>query len=57
MAVDEKMASLDVLRDQRQRVLGYISEAQKDRRLEDAMSLQTSLNDLDIELSLIERSL
>ncbi|KAJ2824959.1 carboxypeptidase Y-deficient [Coemansia erecta] len=57
MPVAEKMASLDVLRDQRQRVLGYIGEAQKDRRLEDAMSLQASLNDLDVELSLIERSL
>ncbi|KAJ2082103.1 carboxypeptidase Y-deficient [Coemansia sp. RSA 988] len=57
MAPHEKMSSLDVLRDQRQRVLGYISEAQKDRRLEDAMSLQASLGDLDVELSLIERSL
>ncbi|PIA16353.1 hypothetical protein COEREDRAFT_42841 [Coemansia reversa NRRL 1564] len=57
MPSHEKMSSLDVLRDQRQRVLGYISEAQKDRRLEDAMSLQASLGDLDVELSLIERSL
>ncbi|KAJ2618104.1 carboxypeptidase Y-deficient [Coemansia sp. RSA 1365] len=57
MSSHEKMSSLDVLRDQRQRVLGYISEAQKDRRLEDAMSLQASLGDLDVELSLIERSL
>ncbi|KAJ2798014.1 carboxypeptidase Y-deficient [Coemansia guatemalensis] len=57
MSSHEKMSSLDVLRDQRQRVLGYISEAQKERRLEDAMSLQASLGDLDVELSLIERSL
>ncbi|KAJ2847902.1 carboxypeptidase Y-deficient [Coemansia brasiliensis] len=57
MPTDEKLASLDVLRDQRQRVLGYIGEAQRERRLEDAASLQTSLDELDIELSLIERSL
>ncbi|KAJ2319967.1 carboxypeptidase Y-deficient [Coemansia sp. RSA 2704] len=57
MAAGEKLASLEVLRDQRQRVLGYISEAQKERRLEDAASLQASLTDLDVELSLIERSL
>ncbi|KAJ1753444.1 carboxypeptidase Y-deficient [Coemansia sp. RSA 1821] len=57
MPADEKLASLDVLRDQRQRVLGYIGEAQRERRLEDAASLQISLDELDIELSLIERSL
>ncbi|KAJ2699578.1 carboxypeptidase Y-deficient, partial [Coemansia spiralis] len=57
MAQDEKMASLGVLRDQRQRVLGYIGDAQRERRLDDAMSLQASLDDLDAELSLIERSL
>ncbi|KAJ2395038.1 carboxypeptidase Y-deficient [Coemansia sp. RSA 2603] len=57
MPQDEKLASLDVLRDQRQRVLGYIAEAQRDRRLEDAWSLQASLADLNIELSLIERNL
>ncbi|KAJ1667594.1 carboxypeptidase Y-deficient [Coemansia sp. RSA 1646] len=57
MAQDEKIASLEVLRDQRQRVLGYISDAQKDRRIEDAVSLQSSLIDLDVELSLLERSL
>ncbi|KAJ1881643.1 carboxypeptidase Y-deficient [Coemansia sp. RSA 486] len=57
MAMDEKMASLEILRDQRQRVLGYISEAQRERRLEDAISLQSSLSDLDVELSLIERNL
>ncbi|KAJ1723362.1 carboxypeptidase Y-deficient [Coemansia erecta] len=57
MALDEKLASLDVLRDQRQRVLGYIAEAQRDRRLEDARTLQASLTDLDVELSLIERNL
>ncbi|KAJ2450312.1 carboxypeptidase Y-deficient [Coemansia sp. RSA 2336] len=57
MPADEKLASLDVLRDQRQRVLGYIGEAQRERRLEDAASLQASLDELDIELSLMERSL
>ncbi|KAJ1902649.1 carboxypeptidase Y-deficient [Coemansia sp. IMI 209127] len=57
MAQDEKIASLEVLRDQRQRVLGYISDAQRDRRIDDAVSLQSSLVDLDVELSLLERSL
>ncbi|KAJ2788266.1 carboxypeptidase Y-deficient [Coemansia interrupta] len=57
MALDEKLATLEVLRDQRQRVLGYIAEAQRDRRLEDAYTLQGSLRDLDVELSLIERNL
>ncbi|KAJ1734582.1 carboxypeptidase Y-deficient [Coemansia biformis] len=57
MPLNEKMASLGVLRDQRQRVLGYIGDAQRGRRLEDAASLQASLDDLDVELSLIERSL
>ncbi|KAJ1820216.1 carboxypeptidase Y-deficient [Coemansia sp. RSA 2598] len=57
MAMDEKLATLEILRDQRQRVLGYISEAQRERRLEDAISLQSSLTDLDVELSLIERNL
>ncbi|KAJ2909845.1 carboxypeptidase Y-deficient [Coemansia aciculifera] len=57
MSREEKLASLEVLRDQRQRVLGYIAEAQKERRLEDAMSLQASLSDLDVELSIIERHL
>ncbi|KAJ2261023.1 carboxypeptidase Y-deficient [Coemansia sp. RSA 376] len=55
--LEEKLDSLQVLRDQRQRVLGYISEAQRERRLEDAISLQTSLSDLDVELSIIERNL
>ncbi|KAJ2446844.1 carboxypeptidase Y-deficient [Coemansia sp. RSA 2424] len=55
--MEEKLASLEVLRDQRQRVLGYISEAQKERRLEDAISLQSSLSDLEVELSIIERNL
>ncbi|KAJ2822822.1 carboxypeptidase Y-deficient [Coemansia furcata] len=55
--LEEKLATLQVLRDQRQRVLGYISEAQRERRLEDAGSLQTSLQDLDAELSIIERNL
>ncbi|KAJ2852914.1 carboxypeptidase Y-deficient [Coemansia erecta] len=57
MAQDEKIASLEVLRDQRQRVLGYISDAQRDRRIDDAVSLQSSLVELDVELSLLERSL
>ncbi|KAJ2720152.1 carboxypeptidase Y-deficient, partial [Coemansia sp. Benny D115] len=57
MPLSEKLASLEVLRDQRQRVLGYISDAQRERRLDDAISLQASLSDLDIELSLIERNL
>ncbi|KAJ2065135.1 carboxypeptidase Y-deficient [Coemansia sp. S146] len=55
--LEEKLASLQVLRDQRQRVLGYIGEAQRERRLEDASSLQMSLSDLDVELSIIERNL
>ncbi|KAJ2866613.1 carboxypeptidase Y-deficient [Coemansia aciculifera] len=55
--LEEKLASLQVLRDQRQRVLGYISEAQRERRLEDLISLQASLNDLDVELSIVERNL
>ncbi|KAJ2348206.1 hypothetical protein GGH91_001498 [Coemansia sp. RSA 2671] len=55
--LEEKLASLQVLRDQRQRVLGFISEAQRERRLEDAISLQASLSDLDVELSIIERNL
>ncbi|KAJ2554784.1 carboxypeptidase Y-deficient [Coemansia sp. RSA 1933] len=57
MPQDEKIVSLQVLRDQRQRVVGYIGDAQRDRRLDDAQSLQASLNDLDVELSLLERSL
>ncbi|KAJ2478807.1 carboxypeptidase Y-deficient [Coemansia sp. RSA 2320] len=57
MSQEEKLLSLDVLRDQRLRVQGYISEAQRERRLEDAMSLQVSLDDLDAELSIIERNL
>ncbi|KAJ2770703.1 carboxypeptidase Y-deficient [Coemansia nantahalensis] len=57
MAENEKIASLGVLRDQRQRVLGYIGDAQRERRLDDAASLQASLDDLEVELSLIERSL
>ncbi|KAJ2488632.1 carboxypeptidase Y-deficient [Coemansia sp. RSA 2050] len=55
--LEEKLASLQVLRDQRQRVLGFIAEAQRERRLEDAASLQASLSDLDVELSIIERNL
>ncbi|KAJ1944769.1 hypothetical protein EC988_005905 [Linderina pennispora] len=57
MAHDEKLSTLSVLRDQRERVKGYIREAQRERRLEDAVSLQTSLSDLEVELSLIERNL
>ncbi|KAJ2694797.1 carboxypeptidase Y-deficient [Coemansia sp. RSA 1285] len=57
MNQDEKIASLEVLRDQRQRVLGYISDAQRARRIDDAVSLQASLDDLDTELSILERSL
>ncbi|KAJ2662699.1 carboxypeptidase Y-deficient [Coemansia sp. RSA 1200] len=57
MNQDEKIASLEVLRDQRQRVLGYIGDAQRARRIDDAVSLQASLDDLDTELSILERSL
>ncbi|KAJ2679083.1 carboxypeptidase Y-deficient [Coemansia spiralis] len=57
MRQEEKIASLEVLRDQRQRVLGYIGDAQRERRIDDAVSLQASLDELDIELSLIERAL
>ncbi|KAJ2162676.1 carboxypeptidase Y-deficient [Coemansia sp. RSA 552] len=57
MPAGEKMESLDVLRDQRQRVLGFIGDAQRERRLDDAASLKASLVELDVELSLIERSL
>ncbi|KAI8323331.1 hypothetical protein GQ54DRAFT_237781, partial [Martensiomyces pterosporus] len=50
MSHHEKLESISVLRDQRERVKGYISEAQRDRRLDDAKSLQMSLNDLEAEL-------
>ncbi|KAJ2747357.1 carboxypeptidase Y-deficient [Coemansia sp. BCRC 34301] len=57
LSQEDKLTSLEVLRDQRQRVLGYIAQAQKERRLEDAISLQASLADLDEELSSIERNM
>ncbi|KAJ1965950.1 carboxypeptidase Y-deficient [Dipsacomyces acuminosporus] len=57
MSHHEKLESISVLRDQRERVKGYINEAQRERRLDDAMSLQSSLKDLEAELALIEQTL
>ncbi|KAI8865680.1 hypothetical protein GQ42DRAFT_129202, partial [Ramicandelaber brevisporus] len=53
----EAMQMVQVLREQRTQVAGFVAEAVKHRRLEDAQTLQLSLDELDGEISRIAASL
>ncbi|KAJ3012276.1 carboxypeptidase Y-deficient [Thoreauomyces humboldtii] len=49
-------AQLPVLREQRALVVGYLDDARRRRRLEDAAALKESVDELDVEIAMLEEA-